>query len=303
MKKKNDKSRILFIGSALSSKILLKKCINLKLNVVGVCTKKFSKNHDFCDLKLEFKNTNLKFRYVDNINSPKNYNWIKNKKPDLIFCFGWSQILNKNIINLSKLNTIGFHPSELPKNKGRHPIIWSLALGLKQTASSFFIIKNQIPDSGNIISQKKVKINNYDNAKSLYIKIMKVACLQLNKIIKKISNKKNLNLKKNKFSNQWRKRIYSDGMIDWRMTAASINNLVRALDEPYMHPHFYINNKEFKIFKSKIILDKDNIKTENIEPGKILSKSKSTFDIKCGSGILRVLKVNKLINLNRINYL
>jgi hypothetical protein len=30
--------RILFIGSANSSKFLLKKCFELKLNIVGVCT-------------------------------------------------------------------------------------------------------------------------------------------------------------------------------------------------------------------------------------------------------------------------
>ncbi len=301
--KKKDKLKILLIGSAFSSKILLKKCISLKLNIVGVCTKKSSKNFDFCNLKSEFKNTKLKFKYVNDINSSTNFNWIKDKRPDLIFCFGWSQILSKKIINIPKLGTIGFHPTELPKNRGRHPIIWSLALGLKQTASSFFVIKNEIPDSGKIISQRKIRINNHDNAYSLYLKIMKAASLQLNEIVKRISSKLNLPYKNNKFSNHWRKRDYSDGMIDWRMTAVSINNLVRALDKPYMHPHFYHNDKEFKIFKSKIILDRDNIKIENIEPGKILSKSKSSFDVKCGSGILRVLKVNRSINLNRVNYL
>ena len=34
------KLRVLFIGSSISSKILLKKSIDLKLNLVGVCTKK-----------------------------------------------------------------------------------------------------------------------------------------------------------------------------------------------------------------------------------------------------------------------
>ena len=52
--------RILFIGSANSSKFLLKKCFELKLNIVGVCTQKKSRNDDFCDLKKYFKlNNNL----------------------------------------------------------------------------------------------------------------------------------------------------------------------------------------------------------------------------------------------------
>ena len=67
------------------------------------------------------------------------------------------QILIKSkILKLVKENSIGFHPSKLPYNKGRHPIIWSIVLGLKSTASSFFVINNDLnPDTGDLISQKK----------------------------------------------------------------------------------------------------------------------------------------------------
>jgi len=226
--------RILFIGSANSSKFLLKKCFELKLNIVGVCTQKNSRNDDFCDLKKYFKLNNNLSIYTKNINSYKNFLWIKNKKPDLIFCFGWSQILSKNIIKLAKKMTIGFHPSELPKNRGKHPIIWSLVLGLKKTASTFFIIKNEHVDSGAIINQKTILISKSDNASSLYKKIMTTSCNQLRSFIKKIENNIPLKfyLKKKTKTNYWRKRIFNDGRIDWRMSATSIYNLVRALSKP-----------------------------------------------------------------------
>ena len=306
MKKRDTdikKLRVLFIGSSISSKILLKKSIDLKLNLVGVCTKRKSNNLDFCNLKQEFKDLKIPFKYVNNINSTENYKWIKNKKPDLIFCFGWSSILKYKIIKLAKKFVLGFHPTELPKNKGRHPIIWSLALGLKKTASSFFVIKNESPDSGNIISQKKILIKNTDNAEFLYKRIMKVAQNQLEEIVYKIKNKKKINLIKNFHSNFWRKREYADGKIDWRMSASNIHNLVRALSKPYMYAHFNLNNKEIKIIKSKVLKLKDNSINENFEPGKILVKKKLFFDIKCGSGILRIFKTNLPVNLKMVNYL
>ena len=142
--------RIVFIGSSKSSKALLEKSIKLNLNIVGICTLKKSFNHDFCDLKKIFSNLKIPKFYSTDINSAASYNWIKNKKPDLIFCFGWSQILEKKIFLLPKIATIGFHPSELPKNRGRHPIIWSLALGLKKTASTFFLI-NQYKQSNALL--------------------------------------------------------------------------------------------------------------------------------------------------------
>ena len=130
-----------------------------------------------------------------------------------------------------------------------------LALGLKKTASSFFVIKNPKPDSGDIISQKTVHIKKNYNAEILYKKIMDVAKNQIKEIMEKIENNEKIKLKKNFKSNYWRKRTNLDGKIDWRMSAKLIHNLVRALDKPYMHPHFTNDNFEFKIIKSKIIMN------------------------------------------------
>lgn len=295
--------RILFIGSANSSKFLLKQCFKLKLNIVGVCTQKKSRNDDFCDLKKYFKLNNNLSIYTKNINSYKNYLWIKNKKPDLIFCFGWSQILSKNIIKLAKKMTIGFHPSELPKNRARHPIIWSLVLGLKKTASTFFIIKNEKVDSGAIVSQKKILISKSENASSLYKKIIATSCNQLGSFIKKIENNIPLKFyqKKKNESNYWRKRNYNDGRIDWRMSATSIYNLVRALSKPYNNAIFICKNKEIKILRAKIIKKKNNSLINNLEPGKILKKTHNYFDVKCGEGVIRVLETSRF-NYFQVNH-
>jgi len=287
--------RILFIGSANSSKFLLKKCFELKLNIVGVCSQKKSSNDDFCDLKKYFKLNNSLSIYTKNINSYKNYLWIKKKPPDLIFCFGWSQILNKNIIKLAKKMTIGFHPTELPKNRGKHPIIWSLVLGLKKTASTFFVIKNEKVDSGKIVSQRTILISKSENASSLYKKIITTSCNQLGSFIKKIENNIPLKFykKKENESIYWRKRNYNDGRIDWRMSATSIYNLVRALSKPYKNAIFIYKNKEIKILRAKIIKKKNNSLINNIEPGKILKKTNNYFDVKCGEGVIRILETSR----------
>jgi methionyl-tRNA formyltransferase len=286
--------RILFIGSAKSSKFLLKKCFELKLNIVGVCTQARNSNNDFCDLKKYFKLNNNLSIYTKDINSYKSYLWIKEKKPDLIFCFGWSQILKKNIIELAKKMTIGFHPSELPKNRGKHPIIWSIILGLKKTASTFFIIENEKVDSGKIISQKIISISKSDNASSLYQKIITCSCNQLKYFIKKIENNKSLEVyyKKKSKSNYWRKRSDDDGRIDWRMSSLSINNMIRALSKPYTNAFFCYKNKRIHVLKAKIIKSKNNSAINNFEPGKILKNGQNSFDVKCGEGIIRILEIN-----------
>lgn len=64
-------------------------------------------------------------------------NFISSLNPDIIYCFGWSKLLSPEIFCLAPKGVIGFHPTKLPHNRGRHPIIWSLVLGLEETASTF----------------------------------------------------------------------------------------------------------------------------------------------------------------------
>ena len=123
------------------------------------------------------KANNIPIFYRTKDNQDEIISFINSKNPDIIYCFGWSHILPKNILSIPKHGVIGFHPAELPNNRGRHPIIWALFLGLKQTASTFFVM-DEGADTGDIISQEKIKIIE-DNAFSLYNKIINVALKQI----------------------------------------------------------------------------------------------------------------------------
>jgi len=163
--------KIVFIGSVEFSLHALRRLVELNAEVVGVCTLKKSKfNTDHCDLSHFCAQSGIPSTYVDDINSIENLQWISNKSPDIIFCFGWSRFLKKEILALAPLGVVGFHPSALPKNRGRHPIIWALVLGLRETASTFFFM-DEGADSGPILSQQAICIDSEDDARSLYNKI------------------------------------------------------------------------------------------------------------------------------------
>lgn len=181
--------RIVFIGTVEFSKKALKKLIELDANIVGVCTKKKSNfNSDFVDLKPLCKKNNIPVNLVKDINSKENYNWIKSLNPDIIFCFGWSSLIKKKILNLPPMGVLGFHPTKLPQNRGRHPIIWSLALGLKKSASTFFFM-DEGADSGKILSQKNFEILDSDDAQSLYDKFVNIALLQIENFLPQLKKK------------------------------------------------------------------------------------------------------------------
>jgi methionyl-tRNA formyltransferase len=278
--------KIVFIGTVEFSKKALEKLIELNAQIVGVCTKKKSKfNTDFSDLSTLCKKNKIPIKFVDDINLKNNYEWIRSFNPDIIFCFGWSQILKKDILKLAPMGVLGFHPTKLPQNRGRHPLIWALALGVKKSASTFFFMNEGI-DSGEILSQKNFDILNSDDAQSLYNKVVIIALQQIEKFLPLLQKKIYHTIKQNhKASNTWRKRSKSDGQIDFRMTSQAIYNLVRALSKPYVGAHIIYKEKEVIIWKVKIIENNQN----NIESGKVLDINKNKIIVKTGDGSIEII--------------
>ena len=90
--------KILFIGTVEFSLKALEKLIEMKANIVGVCTKMESNfNNDFADLAPICIDNNIPCKNIKNINSKDSLAWISELNPDIIFCFGWSSLIKKEL--------------------------------------------------------------------------------------------------------------------------------------------------------------------------------------------------------------
>ena len=284
--------KVLFIGCVESSKILLETLLEQNADIVGVITKRKSKNNaDFVDLAEICIEKKIKYLYVDNINETKSIEFIQKLEPDIGFCLGWSQLLRKEVLDLFPRGVVGFHPAALPDNRGRHPIIWALVLGLTETASSFFILDTGA-DTGKLISQIKIPIWYEDTARTLYDKVMDIARGQLIALWNQLCEGGVCAIEiESQTGNTWRKRNRDDGKIDWRMSGRNIYNLVRALSEPYVGAHFEYAHKEYKVWEARELPDDGY---ENLEPGKIVYIfDDGSFNVKTGDGIISIIRYDK----------
>ena len=285
--------RVFLIGCVKSSEIFLKRLIEMDADVAGVITKSESKfNSDFVDLGEICRNHKIDYLYVHNINDREAKDYIKEKDVDLILCLGWSQLLDEEVLALPRLGCVGFHPAQLPFNRGRHPLIWALALGLEQTASTLFLM-DATADTGKIISQKVIEIAYSDDAESLYHKVMDAAVDQLTEVMHDFENH-TLNVIEQSAGegNAWRKRGKEDGRIDWRMSSKSVYNLVRALTKPYVGAHFLHEDREYKVWKVQERFEKGY---ENIEPGKVVRViSDNNFWEKAGDNLIEVMECDSI---------
>ena len=272
--------RVIFIGSVVFSARALQTLVDTGADIVGVVTKQKSAfNNDFFDLSSIAKMHNIPCLYVKNINSPESLDWMKSHQPDVLFCFGWSNLIKKDVLEMAPLGVIGFHPSLLPSNKGRHPLIWAKVLGLPKTGSTFFFM-DEGADTGDILSQKEFEIDFEDDASTLYDKMTDVAMQQIVTFHNALKEGSYCRIEQDlNAGNNWRKRGMKDGLIDFRMTTEAICNLVRGLTHPYAGAHIDFNGEAVKVWK----VEPGNNINMNFEPGKVLQVHDSTVEVKTGN--------------------
>lgn len=279
---------------------MLEQLLNLPVEVVGVCTKApLLSNSDEFDLGLIAVQHGIPFRHVVNVNDTQNLEWIAALEPDLICCFGWSQLLGTQLLGMPPSGVLGFHPAALPLNRGRHPIVWALALGLTETASTFFLM-DEGADSGDIVSQRYITIDDDDDAGTLYEKITTTATSQVQEFILDLSNG-NVNriTQDHSKANYWRKRSFNDGRIDWRMSNTAIHNLVRALTFPYPGAHFDFKDQRVKVWRTELV---EEVKT-NLEPGLVIAVDVGVMIVKTGRGAIRLLAMEPIAGIKVGDYL
>ena len=292
--------KILYIGSVQFSRGALDLLIRLEAEVVGICTLAWAPfNSDHVDLSELGQKHGIPVLLADDINSSKTVEWIRERAPDVIFCFGWSRLLGEDVRNLAPLGAIGFHPSALPKNRGRHPLIWPLVLGLRETASTFFFMDNGA-DSGDILSQRSLSIGDDDDAGTLYEKVTAIALLQIKDFLPQLSKGAyQRTVQDPKAANTWRKRGRNDGLIDWRMSARSIRNLVRGLTRPYVGASFMRSDLEVKVWRVTIIEGAPG----NMEPGRVWRVTADGPVIKCGEDAVCLVATEPQLNVQEGDYL
>ena len=81
------------------------------------------------------------------------------------------RILPKEIYTIPKYGSFNLHGSLLPKYRGAAPIQWSIINGDKETGVTTFFLEDKV-DTGNIILQEKIKIEDENDLGSVYDKLM-----------------------------------------------------------------------------------------------------------------------------------
>lgn len=166
------------------------------------------------------------------------------------------RMLPEVVWQMPEYGTFNLHASLLPQYRGAAPINWAVIDGEKETGVTTFFLEHEI-DTGYIIFQDKIKIEDEDNAGSVHDKLMNLGAELVLKTVQAIqANKAEVkpqisNLKSEIRLHHAPKIFKETCLIDWNRPAADIHNLIRGLS-PYPTAFTYLDGKVLKIFASQI---------------------------------------------------
>ena len=200
-----DKSRIIIFSSGGGSNFIniYKHTVDREINakiVLLISNNPNSGAVEFADKNnINFEVIN-KFRYKNQLNINKQYEMILDfNKPDLILLAGFMKKIPKNVVSAYSRKIINIHPSLLPKFGGKgyygenvHKAV--LSSKEKYTGVTIHFVNNEY-DKGDIILQKKVKVEDGDTVSSLSKRVLKLEHSMYPAVVKKICQS-NLYVKK-----------------------------------------------------------------------------------------------------------
>ena len=197
------------------------------------------------------------------------------------------RILPEKYISIPRYGSINLHASLLPQYRGAAPIQWALMNGDKATGVSVFQIEKKV-DTGKIIYQKKVDINENDNFESLSKKLSNLGAEVIIKALNSIEDgEANFLEQDNTLSTKAPKISKEMLRIKWDWPAVKINNWIRGLS-PKPGMTTIIRKKKIKILKS-VVIDKV---TKGV-PGTVSNVNKSLLEIYTGSGLLSIKELQQ----------
>lgn len=287
----------ILIGSVGSSKEMLESMINLHFPVTHVFSvdEQYSESISGYEPIHEIADANgIPYTKIRKINDAENVQLINDIAPDFIFVIGFSQLVKREIIDAAKVGVIGFHPTPLPKMRGRAAVVWQILLGVHETKCSLFFIDQGV-DSGDILGQQGYTIEETDYACDVVKKINEASHILFQRVLKELMDGTYKTVKQNEEEATYLlKRGPEDGQIEWSRPVADIHKLVRAVSKPYPGAYgMYDGKHQIIIWRAEIC---ENTKYIGMN-GQIAELSDDEILVVCKDGLLRVTEFENVDNV------
>lgn len=267
--------KIALIGSVSSSWYALDAliCGGVEVTaVLGLDESRAADVSDYKSLRSLADSRGIPFCSFIKVTEPDVEEFLLERKPDMIWVIGLSQLVPENLIKTAEHGGVGFHPTMLPEGRGRAPVAWTILKGARAAVNLFFLTNE--PDAGDIIVQREVPVFPDDYSQDLIHRtnlVLRDVILELAPRIK--SGKIPRRAQDHSKATYYSKRTPADGLIDFSMSADSIYRLIRAAGRPYPGAFTRYKGNKLIIWRGKPAEPEDL--PNAAQPGEILKTDRN----------------------------
>ena len=220
------------------------------------------------------------------LDDPEFLKGMKTLNPDYFLVVAF-KILPALLLDIPQKGSINLHASLLPHYRGAAPIQRAIMNGERETGLTTFIIRRLV-DTGSILMQMKVSINDSDTFGTLSEKMSKKGADLLLKTLNQLRDNSLFPQEQDHSDATSAPKIReSDSCIDWGQPAEIIHNQIRGLS-PKPGAFTYFNGMRLKILRSSV--EQSN---EKKNPGSVVFCDKKLLIIQTGDGHIELLTIQR----------
>ncbi len=200
------------------------------------------------------------------------------------------KILPRAIFTLPRLGSMNIHASLLPKYRGAAPINWALINGERETGLTSFILDKTV-DTGNIILQEKIAIEQNENFDSLYSRLSDHSAGFALRSIDLLEQSSFTPFEQNHAEATPAPKITAENaMIDFGFPAHNVVNFVRGL-ATIPGAYTYFRKQKVKILACKVAEPVEaKEETSSLPPGTLICQ-KGRLLVQCANSTIEILTV------------
>ncbi len=282
--------KIVLAGAVTSTYTTLQMLVKHKLDIAGVLGYEPDDTgpvSGYVNMKAYCGSNNIPYHPFKKIGAAGTREILSQLSPDIFFVVGLSQLVPVEMLQIAKLGNIGFHPTLLPRGRGRAPIAW-LILEEKAGAANFFLM-GEGTDDGPVFVQQPFPVESIDNAAAIEQKIIGAIKLALDEWLPKLKQGIWEPVPQDEILATWYgKRTPEDGWINWTETADTIDKVIRAASAPHPGAYTFLNQQKLTVLKCRPELEKQ---IKGVLGSVLLTSAQKEYLVQTGRGLLWISEV------------
>jgi methionyl-tRNA formyltransferase len=273
--------RIILIGQAAFAEKTLEKLVNKGEEVVAVFCPPDVPGGKFDPIKQRALQLNIPVHQQKSMKGPEVLEKFVALKADLAILAFVTQIVPPPVFNAPRFGSICFHPSLLPKYRGRSAINWALINGEAKTGISLFWVDEGI-DTGPLLLQKEVAVDPEDTTGTLYFnKLFAVGVEAIAEAVDLIKAGNPPRIVQDESRANYDPPCGDEhAKIDWLKPAQTVYNLIRGCD-PQPGAHTTWQGKMVRLYECRLERE-----SASAQPGQVVAIEDETLRIAAPGGTI-----------------